>query len=49
MAIEKIATLQEVENHWSLDDLLEANAVLDISKEIEKVYSPKASKKGDKN
>lgn len=33
--IEKIATLQEIETHWSLDDLVRANDVLDMKNDIE--------------
>lgn len=29
LVTEKIATLQEIETHWSLDDLIRISAVLD--------------------
>jgi hypothetical protein len=31
---EKIATLEEIERSWSYDDLLRANAVLDMHQDI---------------
>lgn len=34
----KITTLQEVENHWSIDDLTDAHELLDIKGEAEEWY-----------
>jgi hypothetical protein len=33
--IEKIATLEEIERWWSIDDLLDAHEVLDIQQDFE--------------
>ena len=30
-----MATLQEIETHWSLDDLLDANDALDLKEQAE--------------
>jgi len=30
LVIEKIASLEELETHWSLDDVARANAILDM-------------------
>lgn len=38
----QVASLQEIETHYSLDDVLKANAVLDYKEELRR----KASKKG---
>jgi len=42
--IEKIATLQEIENHWSLDDLLRAIAILELKEAIQMENSKKDRK-----
>lgn len=34
--MEKVATLQEIENHWSLDDVLRALALLDYKSELQR-------------
>lgn len=34
----KIASLHEIESHWSLDDILDANEVLDIQQEAQDFY-----------
>lgn len=34
--LEKIATLQEIETHWSLDDLIRANDILDMKYDLER-------------
>ena len=39
--VERVATLHEVETHWSIDDLADANEALDIKAEAE----AKAAKK----
>jgi hypothetical protein len=33
--VEKIATLHEIESHWSIDDLADAHEALDIRQEAE--------------
>jgi len=32
--VDKVATLHELETHWSLDDVAKANAVLDMRADI---------------
>lgn len=34
-------TLHDLETHWGLDDVIRANAVLDIKEEIEHAMMPK--------
>jgi len=41
----KKATLQEIENHWSLLDLMNINEAMDIEEEIEDYYSSRMKKK----
>jgi len=33
--LQKVATLEELERHWSLDDVARANALLDMRDDIE--------------
>lgn len=33
--IDKIATLQELETNWSLDDVMRAHAIIDYRSELE--------------
>jgi hypothetical protein len=33
--VERIATLEEIESHWSIDDLADAHEALDIQQEAE--------------
>lgn len=42
--IRKIATLEEIENHWSFIDMLDAHEALDIVDEMEMYASKQASK-----
>lgn len=35
IVISKHATLQEIETHWSIDDLCDANEALDVKSDIE--------------
>lgn len=37
--IDKVATLEEIENTWSMDDLTRANTMLDIKHQIETIMS----------
>jgi hypothetical protein len=39
-----IASLQEIETHWSLPDLLDANDALDIKEDAEKESVKKLNK-----
>jgi hypothetical protein len=40
-----LATLREIETHWSIDDLADAHEVLDIKAEAEQ-YAARQSKRG---
>lgn len=40
----QVATLQELETWWSLDDIYRANAVLDLQGAIEQALMPKLPK-----
>lgn len=46
--IAKIATLAEIENHWTLCDLADAHEALDIQCEAEKYAYDKAAKDAKK-
>jgi len=37
--IEGIVTLQEMDEHWTINDLADANEALDIKYEIQEYYS----------
>ena len=37
--MQKITTLQELEEHWSIDDLADAHEILDIKQEAEEFYN----------
>ena len=39
------ATLQEIETHWSLDDVMRMNAMLDAQDHAEREAEKKAGKK----
>lgn len=41
----KIATLKEINEHYTYEDILKANAMLDMQKDIKNYYNEKASKK----
>ena len=36
LVFEKVCTLQELETYWSLDDVMRANAILDMQSEYQK-------------
>ena len=42
--LEKIATLEEIESHWSLDDVMRATAVLDFRGDVEKDMTDKRAR-----
>ena len=42
--LRKIATLEEIETHWSLTDMLDAHEALDIMDEMETYANKQASK-----
>jgi hypothetical protein len=46
LVINQCATLQELDTHWSIDDVMRANAVLDVKEEIETAMMPKVGKNG---
>lgn len=39
LIFEGVATLQEVEQHWSIDDVLDANEMLDAKAEAQAAYA----------
>ena len=41
----KIATLYEIETHWSIDDLADAHEVLDVKYNIEQIEYDKLKNK----
>ena len=41
----KIATLKEINEHYTYEDILKANAMLDMQEDIKAYYNEKASKK----
>lgn len=45
LVIAKVATLQEIETHYSLVDVLDANEALDIEQEAQRRAHDKAMKK----
>jgi len=45
LVTEKIATLQEINEHYTYEDILKANAMLDMKQDIKNYYEEKASKK----
>ena len=45
LVTEKIATLQEINKHYTYEDILKANAMLDMQEDIKSYYNEKASKK----
>lgn len=45
LVIGKVATLAEIDTHWSLDDMLDANAVLDMQDHGQWLEQKKAERK----
>lgn len=43
MVIEKVASLEEIEKHWSLEDVTKAHAILEMKSEIINQEKKKAS------
>ena len=43
--MERIATLQEINEHYTYEDILKANAMLDMQQSVKTYYEEKASKK----
>lgn len=39
--MEKIATLEEIERHWSYDDLLRAISILDMREDMQEMIERK--------
>jgi len=46
--IEKVCTLEELENHWSLDDSMRAIAVLDMKEFIQREHQKEIEKINNK-
>lgn len=44
--LEGIATLQEIETHWSIDDLADAHEALDLKTALETAARARARGKG---
>jgi|GEM_PF-4335201 len=44
LIFDKIATLQEIETHWSLDDVMRALALLELKADIQTNNSKKGHK-----
>lgn len=42
LVIDSVATLNELHTTWSLDDVLKANALLDMRSDLESISIPKA-------
>lgn len=45
LVIERIATLEEMDRHWTLDDIYRANALLDMQADIKADAAKKARRK----
>jgi len=43
--IERMATLQELDSHWTLDDIYRANALLDMRADTQAKAREKAKRK----
>ena len=43
--MERIATLKEINEHYTYEDILKANAMLDMQQSVKAYYNEKASKK----
>ena len=48
LVIDKVASLQEIETHWNLEDVMKANALLDMRIDIEKDVMKKAQADGNR-
>jgi hypothetical protein len=44
LVFDKVATLQEIENHWSLDDVMRAMSLLDFRADIQSENAKKGRK-----
>jgi ABC-type uncharacterized transport system substrate-binding protein len=43
--VERIATLEELDSHWTLDDMARANALLDMKADVKATQAEKARQK----
>lgn len=43
--IKKVATLEEIESHWDITDLLDANEALDVMDDLERLQAKKTDQK----
>ena len=41
----RVATLQEINEHWTYEDIIKGNSFLDMQEDIKAYYNEKASKK----
>lgn len=48
LVLRRKATLQEMDTHWCLDDLIKANRALDLEEEVERKAHDEAIKKPEK-
>jgi len=48
LVFEKVATLQEIESSWSLEDVVKANEIKDFKDEIEAMQAKEQQRKGKK-
>ena len=45
LVTERVATLKEINEHYTYTDILKANAILDMQQSVKAYYQEKASKK----
>jgi len=46
VVLAKVATLHEIQTHWSMSDLLDANEALDVRSEQERFENEQINKPG---
>jgi hypothetical protein len=44
LVLNKIATLDEIDNYWCFDDIIKANELLDIKDDVLQLLTPKIEK-----
>jgi hypothetical protein len=44
--LSKVATLQEIDTHWSLNDVVDANVLLNLQQELENNMLDRVNKNG---
>jgi len=45
--VKGVATLEEIETHWDLTDLLDANEALDVMDDLERLQAKKTEQKSN--